>query len=297
MKLIIPAVLLCISAYAQWINYREPGVPRLKDGKVNLSAPAPRVSGGKPDLTGVWMHEPTPTAELRRIFCAAGPNCDLDNLPPGMNAELQNKYGIDILIDFDADWLISLGRLKPGAPVPTPPLMQPEAFASWLRRAAERRFPDINRCNTDAGWPAAGMFSEPIKIVQAPKETMILYELGNLHRQIFTDGREFPAEFDLPAYLGYSVGHWEGDTFVVETRGFNDRTLLDGALHPRSEAMRAIERFHRRDFGHLDYEMTFDDPKTYTKPFTIRVVHDLVPDNDIFEMFCENEKDATHIKQ
>jgi hypothetical protein len=297
MKLIIPAVLLCISVYAQWINYRQPDMPRLKDGKVNLSAPVPRTADRKPDLTGVWMHEPTPTAELRRIVCAAGPNCELDNLPPGMNAELQNKYGIDILIDFDADWLSSLSALKPGAPLPTEPLMQPEAFASLLRRAAERQFPDINRCNTDFGWPLAGMVSEPIKIVQSMKETMILYEVGNMHRQIFTDGRGFPEEFELPAYLGYSVGHWEGDMFVVETRGFSDRTPLDGAGHPRSDAMRVVERFHRPDFGHLNVEMTFDDPKSYTQPFTIRVTHDLVPDNDIFEMFCENEKDAAHINR
>ena len=141
------------------------------------------------------------------------------------------------------------------------------------------------------------MVSGPIKIIQAPKETMVLYEVGNLHRQIFTDGRRFPAEFDLPAYLGYSVGHWNGDTFVVETRGFNDRAPLDALGHPRSVAMHVIQRFRRRDFGHLDVEITFDSPKSYTRLFTIRVAHDLMPDNDIFEMFCENEKDAAHIKR
>jgi hypothetical protein len=119
---------------------------------------------------------------------------------------------------------------------------------------------------------------------------MILYEVGNLHRQIFTDGRTFPAEFELPAYLGYSVGHWEGDTFVVETRGFNDQTPLDGMLHPRSDAMRAIERFHRRDFGHLDVEMTFDDPKMYTRPFTIRAAHDLVPDTTFSRCFAKTRR-------
>jgi hypothetical protein len=125
---------------------------------------------------------------------------------------------------------------------------------------------------------------------------MILYEVDNLHRQVFTDGRKFPAEFDLPAYLGYSVGHWEGETFVIETRGFNDRTPLDAVGHPRSEAMHVTERFHRRDFGHLDTEMTFDDPPTYTTKFTVKVAYDLVPDNDIFEMFCgENEKDRAHM--
>src|SRR5215831_10920178 len=100
------------------------------------------------------------------------------------------------------------------------------------------------------------------------------------------------------ANLGYSVGHWEGDTLVVETAGFNDKTPLDTMGHPHSEAMRVVERFHRRDFGHMDVEMTFHDLEMYTKPFTIKVPHDLMPDNDIFEMFCnENEQDRAHLKQ
>jgi len=125
--------------------------------------------------------------------------------------------------------------------------------------------------------------------------TVVLYEAGYLHRQIFTDGRVLPKEFDLPAFLGYSAGRWERDTLVVETAGFNDRTVLDVVGHRHSEALRVTERFHRRDFGHLDVEMTFDDPKMFTKPFTIKIPHELVPDNDIFEMFCENEKDRAHL--
>ena len=99
----------------------------------------------------------------------------------------------------------------------------------------------------------------------------------------------------MPAYLGYSIGHWEGDTFVVETRGFNGKTVLDAMGHPRSDATDITERFHRRDFGHLDYEITYNDPKFYTRKFTVRIPHELVTDNDIFEMFCENEKDAVHM--
>jgi hypothetical protein len=123
----------------------------------------------------------------------------------------------------------------------------------------------------------------------------VLYEAGRLHRQSFTDGRTLPKEFDLPAYLGYSAGHWERDVFVVETAGFNDKTVLDGFGHPHSEALRITERFHRSDFGHMDVEMTFDDPKMYTKPFTVKIPHDLLADSDIFEMFCENEKDSAHM--
>lgn len=124
---------------------------------------------------------------------------------------------------------------------------------------------------------------------------MILYEAGNAHRQIYTDGRKLPDEFNLPAFYGYSTAHWEGDTLVVETAGFNDKTPLDIMGHPHSEALRTRERFHRRDFGHLDYELTFDDPKMYTKPFTVKIPHELLPDSDIFENFCENEKDLVHL--
>jgi hypothetical protein len=162
-----------------------------------------------------------------------------------------------------------------------------------LMRPRNVRPADI--CLREAGIPVADFLSEPIEIVQAPRETMILYEVDNLHRQIFADGRTLPKEFDLPAFLGYSVGHWEDDTFVVETAGFNDKTALDGMGHPHSEALRLTERFHRRDFGHLDWEMTFDDPKFYTKPFAIRSRTICCRTPTIFEMLCENERDRVHM--
>jgi hypothetical protein len=287
---ILPGFLLYAGARGQWVNYAEPGVPRLKDGKVNLFAPAPRTSG-RPDLTGVWMHEPTPSNELKRIFKGSFFEAEFESLPPGMDLELQNKYGFDLLIDFDV-----LSGLKPVEPPSA--LMKPEGVAVQKRLLAEQiGKPVVNTCGAElVGWPQAGLLSEPIKIIQAPKETVILYEVGNLHRQVFADGRRFPSTFDLPGYLGYSVGHWEGDTFVVETRGFKEGTLLDISLHPRSEAMHVTERFHRRDFGHLDVQMTFEDPKLYTQAFSVRIPHELVPDNDVFEMFCENEKDSPHLR-
>jgi hypothetical protein len=165
-----------------------------------------------------------------------------------------------------------------------------------MRQRAANRDP-ANVCQDVFGFPRAGLLSEPIKIIQAPRTTVVLYEVGNLHRQIFTDGRTLPKEFEFPAFLGYSAGHWEGDVFVVETAGFNDRTPLDGQGHPHSDALRITERFRRRDFGHLDVEMTFDDPRLYSRPFTISIPHDLLPDADLFEMFCENEKDSAHLKR
>jgi len=195
---------------------------------------------------------------------------------PGMEIGTQHKYNFDIFVDFKP----GESPMRPGVKLNRPRNVDPA---------------DI--CMNVIGIPVAGLLSEPIKIVQAPRETIILYEAGNLHRQIFADGRKLPKEFDLPAFMGYSAGQWEGDTFVVETAGFNDRTSLDGMGHPHSDALHLTERFHRRDFGHLDVEMTFDDPKTYTRPFTIKVPHDLVADNDIYELFCENEKDRVHMRK
>ena len=142
------------------------------------------------------------------------------------------------------------------------------------------------------GIPDAMMVgAAPFKIVQTPGEILILYEFQNRFRQIFTDGRGFPKEMS-PAWLGYSLGKWDGDTFVVDTVGFNDLTWLDDGGHPHSDALHVTERFRRRDFGHMDFEITIDDPKAYTKPWTASVRFNLFPDNEIMEWVCENEKDA-----
>jgi hypothetical protein len=275
-RLLVPAILLSAGAHAQWLNYPEPGVPRLKNGKVNLNAPAPRATGGKPDLTGVWMHERMTAAQIKQIFGETFAE-ELDASPIGMEAGTQHKYAINILVDF-----------KPGE---SP--LSPAGEAAMKKRAAERDVTNV--CHGEYGWPVAGLLSEPFKIVQSQKETLILYEVDNLRREVY-NGREFPATFEFPAYLGYSTGRWEGDVYVVETRGFNDRTPLDAIGHPRSENMHVTERYHRRDFGHLDVEMTFDDPVLYTRKFTIKVAHTLEPDADIFEMFCnQNEKDRGHM--
>jgi hypothetical protein len=142
------------------------------------------------------------------------------------------------------------------------------------------------------------MLSEPVKILQSPRLIAILYEAEDKYRQIYTDGRTLPREFDQPAWNGYSVGKWESDTLVVETTGFNDKSSLDLIGHPHSEDLRVVERYRRRDLGHLDVEMTFDDPKMYTKPFSIKVTYDLWPDSDLFEFVCnDNEKDRAHAIQ
>ena len=123
----------------------------------------------------------------------------------------------------------------------------------------------------------------------------MLYEVDNTHRQIYTDGRKLPVD-PQPAWLGYSVGHWEGDTLVVDAAGFNDKSWLDSMGHPHSEELHIQERFHRRDFGHMDLSVTVDDPKG-TEPFTVKVTEALIPDSDILESICnENEKDRVHLE-
>jgi hypothetical protein len=134
------------------------------------------------------------------------------------------------------------------------------------------------------------------KFIETPGVTLLLYEEFNHDRQIFTDGRPFPAD-PQPAWFGYSVGTWEGDTFVVETKGFNDQTWLDDSGHPHTEAMRTTERFRRKDFGHMDLIVTIDDPKAYTKPWSVSIPLQLLPDTELAEDVCDNERDSLHISK
>jgi hypothetical protein len=144
--------------------------------------------------------------------------------------------------------------------------------------------------------PADELIPGPFKIIQTPERILVRNEYENTLRQIYMDGRKPPADPE-PLWLGYSVGRWEADTLVVDTVGFNDRGWLDGSGHPHSEALHVVERFRRRDFGHMDVQVTIDDPKVYTKPFSIQFTELLLPDSDVTEYSCsENEKDGTHLR-
>jgi hypothetical protein len=134
----------------------------------------------------------------------------------------------------------------------------------------------------------------PKKIIQIPGLIAMLFESYHSYRQIFTDGRPLPKQPD-PAWFGYSVGKWEGDTLVVDTVGVNEKTWLDDAGHPHSDAMRIIERFRRPDFGHMEVKVTIDDPKAYTKPWTATIGWEYFPDTELLDWVCENEKDTAHM--
>jgi hypothetical protein len=178
--------------------------------------------------------------------------------------------------------------------------LKPDEIRPWAAALYQQRADDFRR-DTDGiaclpPGPKAGFAvgAAPMKIVQTPNLVVVLYEYHTIFRQIFTDGRALP-EDPNPAWMGYSVGRWDGDNLVVTTAGYNDRTTLDLSGHPHTEALRVTERFHRRDAGHLDLQVTFDDPKAYTRPWTVPVEFDLIPDGDLIEYVCENERDKQHL--
>ena len=146
-----------------------------------------------------------------------------------------------------------------------------------------------------AGVPQEDAVPYPYKIFQTPTEVTILYEAVRGFREIFLDGRTLP-EDPNPTWMGYSIGHWDGDTLVVETSGFNDKSWLDSGGHPHSDALKVTERFHRLDFGHMNLQITIDDPKDYTQPWTVSYPITLMPDTSLLEYICaENNRDLQHI--
>lgn len=276
----IVAALICVgtaaSADAQWVQYPAPGIPRTKDGQPDLSAAAPKGANGKPDLSGIWSTDPTPFAEMDRLFPFFRPFA-----VPGDDPRMFTKYFMDVFADF--------------RPEDVP--MRPEAAKVFQQRLAavdSAREAPTARC-FPAGVPMGDLLPLPRRVIHTPGLLAILYEGINPHRMIYLDGRSLPVD-PQPAWMGYSVGKWDGNTLVVESNGYTDRSWLDGMGHPRSEATRITERMRRRDFGHMEVDVTIDDSKSYTKPFSIRYTQTLVPDTDILEYICtENEKDHAHL--
>jgi len=172
--------------------------------------------------------------------------------------------------------------------------VQPWAEALFLQRVRDsRKDSPLAKC-LPVSIPFHNFF-DMTRIVQTPGMIVILYESPNSpHRTVFMDGRDLPKEPN-PTWLGYSVGTWEGDTLVVTTAGFNDKGWLDSAGHPQTESLRITERFRRRNFGHMDFEMTLDDPKVFTRPITVKRERLLAPDTELLEDVCDNERDAPHM--
>jgi hypothetical protein len=256
----------------QWINEPARGVPRTHDGKPNLAAPAPRI-GGKPDFTGLWQTDMAAPGEIEKFLPGLGRAATV----LGDDPTTFSRYLFNVMADYKADDI----KLSPTAQ---------KAFEEQ-RALADLLGP---RC-LPGSLPMTELFPVPKRIVQTASLIVVLYE-GDLPRQIHLDGRKLPADPN-PSWAGYSVGRWDGDALVVETVGFTPRAPLDAFGHPRSEGMRLRERWRRRDFGHLEVQMTIEDPQFYSKPIAFQYTSTLAPDGDLLEWVCtENEKDRGHIK-
>ncbi len=231
-----------------------------------------------------WLHLPTPgiprTADGKPNLTAPAPRT-ADGKPDlsGLWQPAPNPYRFDLIQDLNDE-----------------KIFRPEAEAIFRKRVADfRRDDPVTSCLPSG--PSEMLSSISMyRILQSPAVTAVLYEGGmGRFRQIYTDGRKLPQDPN-PSWLGYSIGHWEGDTLVVESTGFNDRSWLDRAGHPHSEKLRITERFRRPDFGHMQFQITYDDPDTLTKPLTLALAVNYAADTDMLENVCnETDRNKVHM--
>jgi hypothetical protein len=233
-------------------------------------------------LSAQWIKYPTPgiprTADGKPNLSAPAPKTP-DGKPDLSGIWLvQGLYIGDIARD-----------LKEGPP------MTPWAADLYKHRRDTLSKEDPTGWCVVGGVPRSTAVPYPFKILNTNGMVVILYEAVHSFRQIFTDGRPLPTDPN-PQWFGYSIGRWEGDTFVVSSAGFNDNAWLDNFGHPGTESLKVTERFRRKDFGHLEVQVTIDDPKAYTKPFTVRVNQRIMVDSEMIEFICnENERSTDHI--
>jgi hypothetical protein len=230
---------------------------------------------------GQWLNHPTPgiprTADGKPDLAAPAPRAS-DGKPDlsGIWHRTADRYYNDIAAD------LTKGDVLP-----------------WAETLYQQRKADFGKDSMEVRClpfgPAASTTPYlDLKILQTP--ALIVMLLDNLtYRQIHLDGRQLPTDPN-PSWMGYSVGHWEDGTLVVESTGFTDRSWLDYIGHPHTEGLRMVERFHRRDLGHLDLDITFEDPGAYAKPWTVSAPLELFPDTELLESVCkENEKDIARL--
>jgi hypothetical protein len=272
------AVAMLLSAapalLAQWPAYPTPGVPKTADGKPNLTGPAPKAANGKPDLSGVWLYARPPGEPPPAPPAAPAPGATGDIVPAAVRRSQFWNLG---------------ASFKDGLP-----------FQPWAAELHKQRVEQNSKDNPDAHCLPLGVMQlhthgQPRKIIQTPDVTVIIYEANAGLRQIFTDGRPLPKDAE-PWWFGYSVGKWDGDTLVVESNNFKDLGWLDVEGSPLTSSGRIIERMRRVDYGHLETEVTIDDPKAYTKPWTVTVHHRIMLDTDLIEFVCqENDHAGPHL--
>jgi len=281
---------------AQWSTYPTAGVPKTPGGAPDLTAPAPRTADGKPDLSGNWVNGRGGGG--RQGGAAGGPGAPAPAPAPTPGPGAAGGPGTP----------------TPAAPADTPlaaPAGAPPAatfgniganfkeglpFQPWAADLVKQRRADNSKDNPDAHCLPMGLMQfhthpQPRKIIQTPGLIVIIYEANYGLRYIFTDGRPLPNNDPQPWWYGYSTGKWDGDTLVVETSGFRDEGWLDVRGSPLTDAAKLTERFRRPSFGNLEIEITIDDPKAYTRPFTVSVNQRIMLDNELMEFIClENQK-------
>ena len=234
-------------------------------------------------LAAQWLGHATPgiprTADGKPNLAAPAPRTP--DGKPDLSGTWQTKGGYTGNIARD---------LKPGELS-----FQPWASELYKHRVETQGKEDPQAYCVLSGVPREHVVPYPFKILNSSGMIVILYEALHSYRQIFMDGRKLPKDPN-PSWMGYSVGRWDGDTLVVDSIGFVDNNWLDNSGHPGTESMKLTERFHRRDYGHIDLAITIDDPKAYTKPWTVNLEFTATPDTDLIEYVCdENEKDLKHL--
>jgi hypothetical protein len=257
--LIVVCAALSPTLSAQWPLYPTAGVPRLPNGEPDVDAPAPKTADGKPDLSGLW-----------RGVGAFGQQ----GAPPAPTSGPPLATFRDIGAGF-----------KDGLPL-TP----------WGAEVLKKRKADNSKDNPEAHCLPMGIVQfhtqgAPRKFYQTPRALVILYEASSGIRQIFTDGRPLPDNDPQPWWYGYSTGKWDGDTLVVQTSGLRDDGWLDIFGSPLTDAAKLTERFRRVSFGRMEIDVTVDDPKAYTRPWTVRVNQQIMVDQELLEFIClENQR-------
>ena len=263
---VVVGSLLSVTLSAQWPAFVRSDVPRTADGTPDVNAPPPRLSNGKPDFSGVWESRVPPSGRF-----GAPPLPSLGQAPP-----------VATFANVGAN-------IKEGVP-----------YTPWAAELRKKRMAANTQDNPDANCLPIGFLqlhthTQPRKVVQTVDDMVIIYEANYGLRQIHTDGRSLPTNDPQPWWDGYSVGKWDGDTLVVETNGFRGDGWLDVSGSPFTEGLKLTERFRRVNFGRLEIDITIDDPKAYTKPWTVRVNQRLSPDDQLIEFICnENEQSSKH---
>lgn len=263
---LVLAVTVETTVSAQWFTYPVPGIPRTASGAVDLKAAAPRTADGHPDLSGVWLaanHLPCPP------LLRDGNDCQ-EKTPLSAWA-----YHIDAGLDG-------------GLPY------QPWAAAIVEQRGADNSKDDPHVSCLPSNPPRMYTLPHYQKIVQTPRFIVMLHEFNASYRQIFTDGRPLPVD-PQPSWTGYSTGRWDGDTLVVRTNGLRDGLWLDMAGNPLTDAATLTERIRRPNFGTLQVAFTVDDPKAYTKPWTVQLEQTFVADEDLIDEVCLEGAKPLHI--